>query len=448
MKKEETKTTTQKHEETNKPFLYAILALLVVAFFYVALSQLNSFAKIAIIAVTLFASGSIISKLTGDQSHYGLVILRGTKGFNLMQKIADKHPRLCNELADLGLSLGFGSIYAYYLFSKNKTKLVLHIIALILLFGFANSNTGIPKEILILIGLALGLSGLGIISIFQSAFKIATIPGSPAGVMPVVPGVTVPLEAIVAIILIAVIHETAHGVLFYIEKIKLKHSGALLLGFIPVGAFVEPDEKEFDEHELNGKRRILVAGSASNFYTFLAVMPVIAIFGVLLSGLSAGVVIQSLAPNSSASQQLQTGQIITHIDGVEVKDTNQLLTQLASKKPETNVNLTLQTGENKIVTLNQEAKMGIGAANAPIQGSGVQYTIATLLMSILNWTALLSLALAVINLLPLFITDGHKLIAYELESILKDKKKASLITNGMGIVMVIVLIFNALPLIK
>src|SRR3989344_1341537 len=102
--KKDTQTQEDIHakvnEKINKPFLYAILALLIVVFFYVALSTLNSFIKIAIIAATLFASGSIISKITKDQSHYGLVILRGTKGFNLMQKIADKHPKLCNELAD------------------------------------------------------------------------------------------------------------------------------------------------------------------------------------------------------------------------------------------------------------------------------------------------------------------------------------------------------------
>ena len=59
------------------------------------------------------------------------------------------------------------------------------------------------------------------------------------------PGVTIPIEAIVAVAVIAIVHETAHGVMCVIAKLRLQSSGALLLGWLPIGAFVEPDEKAF-----------------------------------------------------------------------------------------------------------------------------------------------------------------------------------------------------------
>src|SRR3989344_6827269 len=175
---------TQTQEKTimySKPLYYGLLVFLIAAFFYVALSTVHSFLKIALIAAILFTSGTIIARLTKNENHYGLVIIRGQKGFSLMQKIAEKYPKTSNQLADLGLSLGFGALYSYYLFAKNKTKLLIHVLILIALFALAtNTNTGIPREFLILVGVLFGLAGIGIISIFQSAFNIATIPGSPA----------------------------------------------------------------------------------------------------------------------------------------------------------------------------------------------------------------------------------------------------------------------------
>ena len=41
-------------------------------------------------------------------------------------------------------------------------------------------------------------------------------------------------------------------------------SGIVLFGIIPVGAFVEPDEKQLEKMEKTKQTRVLVAGSSSN----------------------------------------------------------------------------------------------------------------------------------------------------------------------------------------
>jgi membrane-associated protease RseP (regulator of RpoE activity) len=61
----------------------------------------------------------------------------------------------------------------------------------------------------------------------------------------------------------------AHGVLCKIIGLRLKNSGVLLLGWLPIGAFVEPDEQAFKRLRLRDKRRILVAGSTSNALFFV-----------------------------------------------------------------------------------------------------------------------------------------------------------------------------------
>lgn len=426
------------------------LFVLIVVFFYTAFSTLPSIAKLVLIAASLFLSGAIIARLTGASNSYGLVILRGKYGFKLMENIAKAHPKLVNALADLGLSLGFGAIYSFILFKTKPKTFLLHLAALLLFFVGAGFTTSINNQTALQAGGVLfGLAGIGVISIALNAFAVLTIPNTPAGVMPVVPGVTVPWEAIFAIVLIAVIHETAHGVLFFIEKLRVKHSGALLLGFLPIGAFVEPDEKQFKKHNLQGRRRILVAGSASNFYTFLILLPLsIALLGFAASFVS-GISIASISAGTPADGLLTTHQVITGVNGVATPAVGAFIDALKSTKPNQTIALTLQSGAIVPITLDKTGKIGIQVANYVAPMNQFQYAIAAFFAEVFKWIVLLSLALAMVNLLPLFVTDGHHLIRDEMSRLFpKNEKLANLTTNAMAVVILLLLLINMLPFVK
>jgi len=66
-----------------------------------------------------------------------------------------------------------------------------------------------------------------------------------------------------AFILTLVIHEFGHAILCRVEKIKISSMGLLML-VIPIGAFVEPDEKEVTEATSGGRLRMYGAGIANN----------------------------------------------------------------------------------------------------------------------------------------------------------------------------------------
>ncbi len=426
-----------------------LLLVLIVGFFAVAFSAINNFVKAAGLLLILFASGAVISKLTGASSYYGLVIIRTKRGFNLMKSIADSHPKLVNGLSDLGLSFGFGAIYSFLLFRGNVKKFLFHLLVLVVLFASASFSASVPLNNMLMsaFGILFGLAGIGLLSIVAHAFNIATVPGTPAGVMPVVPGVTVPWEAIFAIAIIAIIHETAHGVMFYVEKLKVKHSGALLFGFLPIGAFVEPDEAQFKKHNLTGKRRILVAGSASNFYAMLLFLPFSMLAFMAVSSLSGGILINNVVAGSAADGMLAKGMVVTAVNGMQTLDFNSFVSQLQKIGPNGRAELTLVDGSKRVVTLSKEGKMGVEAAPFIPPGNSLPYAIANFLAIVLQWTVLLNLALAVINLLPLFVTDGHQLLVNELENIM-DKKKAKLIANSAGVITVLILLFNLFPFFK
>ena len=66
-----------------------------------------------------------------------------------------------------------------------------------------------------------------------------------------------------AFVFTLVIHEFGHAILCRVENIKVSYMGLLLL-IIPIGAFVEPDEKEVKEATAGAKVRMYGAGIANN----------------------------------------------------------------------------------------------------------------------------------------------------------------------------------------
>lgn len=80
---------------------------------------------------------------------------------------------------------------------------------------------------------------------------------------------------LIALIIIATVHEFSHGIFTRLEKLKVKSTGFGFLGPIPV-AFVEPDEKEMAKAKKFPQMSILAAGTFANIIATV-------FFGVLLA---------------------------------------------------------------------------------------------------------------------------------------------------------------------
>lgn len=80
---------------------------------------------------------------------------------------------------------------------------------------------------------------------------------------------------LLAIALLAFVHEMMHGIMACISKVKIKSLGIGLLAIIPL-AFVEPDEKQLEKKNIGDKLRIYAAGSFANF--ILAVISLLLLF--------------------------------------------------------------------------------------------------------------------------------------------------------------------------
>jgi membrane-associated protease RseP (regulator of RpoE activity) len=112
---------------------------------------------------------------------------------------------------------------------------------------------------------------LVVVSLFISASHILKTPDAPPGIAP-----------ILSIVVILVFHEIFHGFLARAENIPLKSLGIFALTFIPLGAFVEPDDLELEKKPAMSKLRVYAAGSMGNFIAAF-------LFGIVLASLLLGI---------------------------------------------------------------------------------------------------------------------------------------------------------------
>ena len=490
----------------NKKLWIALIALAsAVMFFAAAFSTLNDWVKLGIIVVDLGISGALLGKLAGQEQHYGFILVRGVAGFKQMRFIAKHYANLSKEIADFGLTLGFGVFYGWRLYGLTQ-KLAKHALLVVLFFFlFFFQPMLIDPWFLLGLGLIAGLFGVGFYFIASHAYNVLTIPGTPPGVTAIVPGVTVPWEVVFALIVVAVVHELAHGVLCVVEKLEVKSSGVLLFGILPVGAFVEPDEEKMARMPAQKQRRIMGAGSTSNALFFVVFLALAMALSQALPLFVEGVSVKSVLVNSTAALQLGVGEKILQADGIAVKTAEQVKPVAAQKgvlllktsKGEKTVrtadlevlsseNQALAKGEliysvggtqvftpdgiskalaqktagqpvlmqtskgEKTVVLKSNGKLGITLAvkatvdfqNDPF--NPFFYGLFYFLLTVISFTYLLNFLLATINLLPLFLTDGQRIFLIEFQEAF-GKKTGTKLAIALGVLGIGLLLINALP---
>src|SRR3989441_11459766 len=103
------------------------------------------------------------------------------------------------------------------------------------------------------------------ISLFQRSSQ-----AGPTLVIVPLPGVTVSWEIfpyiLLAIAVLLIPHEAAHGIASVLDKVPIKSSGVFMAIFLP-GGFVEIDEEDLAKKPNRTKLRVFAAGSFTNLVT-------------------------------------------------------------------------------------------------------------------------------------------------------------------------------------
>jgi len=294
---------------------------------------------------------------------------------------------------------------------------------------------------LVLSNISLAISiGLMIFSIYVLAnnlLKFIFFTG-PASLVPVhlaIPVLTIRFYWLpyyfLAVVIVVLSHELAHGIIGRLEDIPILSAGVLafLLFF---GAFVEPDEKGFEKAPMLARLRMLAVGSSMNLVT--AVLVILLMTGLFVPS-SAGVLIQEVAPNSPADKAgLRQWDIIKAINGTPILSLQNYSDYMSKVTPNTTLTVTvLHNDMNQTWTVNSTASTtnssrailpGIPLASNYLPNKvGLTQYAGIYLFWALFWVHLLSVNVAIFNMLPAFPFDGERVLYYPLASLVKKRKR-------------------------
>ena len=280
--------------------------------------------------------------------------------------------------------------------------------------------------------------------------------------MVVIPGITTPfVGGIIGIIIMAIIHEFSHGIIARVEKIRLDSVGALFLGFIPLGAFVKPSQKELNNSRPMSQLRVYQAGSFANIV--LSILLIILAATVILPLATQeldGIKLLVIEENSPAEQVgLEEGMILTSLNGMPLHDMMDVAVafEKTDLQPGDEIELVTREKSYKITAEDVEGQGRIGisfcgripAKNLilgtilnpllikninpecyPISHPAVA-SVFWYVFRVLAWVIILNMGVGIFNLLPIKPLDGGLMVESVLNKFLKKKiaKKAVIIIS-------------------
>ncbi|MFB6132359.1 MAG: PDZ domain-containing protein, partial [Halanaeroarchaeum sp.] len=238
--------------------------------------------------------------------------------------------------------------------------------------------------------LGLGFAMVVLVGVFAllvfNAITVVRNPPAPSAVTQprnvlVIPGVNdfLPLavapEIVAGLFVGMVVHEGGHGVLSRVGDIDVKSMGIAVLAFVPLGAFVEPDEDSQREVDRGTRARMFAAGVTNNF--LVTVLAFGLLFGPVVGsiGVASGAAVGGVLPGSPADQSgIDRGDRIVAVEGIPVK-TNGALSKTLATTGERSVTVTLASGET--TTVERRIVVTAVAGPSPFSALGVNTTITT-----------------------------------------------------------------------
>jgi hypothetical protein len=275
------------------------------------------------------------------------------------------------------------------------------------------------------------------------------------GVTLLIPGVAIPgapffvpfWPGIISIIVLAFVHEFSHGIIAACEGIRIKSCGFGFLLFFPI-AFVELDDEDVERKSVLTRLRVASVGSFSNFLVAFGISLLLAslvmpTFETLIE--FKGINITRIEEGFPAERAgITPGTIIYELNGIRVETLDEFAELMLSFKPGQEINLETSKGNFSLVLAanpKNESRAYIGVEHyldqlwdfkrEARQRYGIGLDLLLNLWRILFWVYMLNFLVGVMNLFPLWITDGGKIVQWYFEYFIKSKdlliKIASLI---------------------
>ena len=320
----------------------------------------------------------------------------------------------------------------------------------------------------------IGLSIIGLIfisvNIILLIWQLISRPAAAqAGVALVLPFTHVPgigylsfFQWIIAIFILAVVHEFAHGIVARAHGFKIKSSGfaffSLIAPIIPA-AFVEPDEQKLMKAQDVKQYSVFAAGPIVNILLALLILLALPYVGnparlapfeakiTEPTGFSFSLTNETLP---AAQAGLKDGMIITSFNGKPLTEAGHFLeTMYYCVKPGQTITLGTENQTYAMTTVSaDDSDRGIiGITNfrnerrVKDQYKFIKH-IFYWFKDLFRWLFLLNFFIGLFNLLPLGIVDGGRILNTLLQSTMRDKEKARKVWGFISLFFIILLILG------
>lgn len=315
--------------------------------------------------------------------------------------------------------------------------------------------------------ISIGLLGFFIVNPFLILFNS---PGS-IGIQLIIPGVTIDFKIallfILPILVVLIPHEIAHAVMARREGIEIKSSGIFLV-LVFFGGFVELLQDSLEKAEDKSKIKVLLNGSAINavfsllFVALFFLTPAIVSIGY---GPSDGVLITNIYDDYPADTVgIEVGDVIVSIGkyndslgeivyspALSVSDYNTIMLTNLEADP---FYITLLDSSNITIiptkinpssntTSSSNIYLGVNIYNYyPPKASWQTIWFPYYWDLQITYTLNISLMAVFLNMLPLVMTDGDKILQIYLKKKVSEESKYKKILNGIRIVSLLILVIN------
>ncbi len=245
--------------------------------------------------------------------------------------------------------------------------------------------------------------------------------------VPVIPGVTINIQAFLYIIMALSIgvaaHELFHAIAAYAVGWRVEAWGVGLFLIFPV-AYVKPSEEDFKKSSLKAKTTVLAAGVLANTLLFLIALPLLPVVTAQISTVPVIIGVDTSSPDTPAVVAgIKAPAVIVNINGTRINSISDLQRYLGPLMNESVV-LDFKLAPARIVgetvlynasniTVYRVLKpagslIGIYISDLPTAGTN---PLAIHAARFIYWLEIVNISLGLINAAPLYISDGGRLLS-------------------------------------
>jgi len=300
---------------------------------------------------------------------------------------------------------------------------------------------------------------------------------APASVSVVIPGVKIPgsaiyvplLEGLIAIAILAIVHEFAHAAVASALKLKPKSVALVIMAFIPAAGVELDEDKIKSKLSLRDRLRIYSAGSFTNFLIggiFLTLTVGMMFFIMHFYAVPLGMKIATVENNTAAYGILRENMTIVKINNepavLQSELTNWDFMSTGGSKSisfyriagtlKANQTVVLETDDGRVFNITA----GSWSASEPLRGrigissypdikitGGIMVSVLAWFFSLFGLIATMNLGVGLFNLYPLSILDGGRIVS----DIIEDRfpKRHKMIILGVFGVALFILLGTLFP---